>query len=222
MLEFFYTLDYQDGPKIPEGSTYNLATHASVYGIAEKYEIMPLKDLAKQKFETMIKEQWNDPSLPDAIEIIYNTTHNADRGLRTILTTSIKGQIKKLLPKPQFADVVRSCGDFAVDLMNAVCSVNVDSPPTKLLEHVAQGKNCWKCGTSYLIKCCECSKYWLDTEGTWVQSYGRVRSGGGKKALQKVQSIWGDMDSHQATDKCHQCADSAVVLCPVCLGTPDI
>lgn len=137
MLEFFYTLDYQDGPKILEGSTHNLVTHASVYGIAEKYEITPLKVLAKQKFENMIKGQWDDPSLPDAIEIIYNTTHNTDRGLRTILTTSIKGQNKKLLQKPQFADVVRSCGDFAVDLMNEVCGVNVNSPPKELLEYVA-------------------------------------------------------------------------------------
>ena len=166
MLQFFYTLDYQDGPKMPEGSTHNLAIHASVYRIAEKYEIMPLKDLAKQKFEKMIKGHWKDPSLPTAIQVIHNTTPSSDRGLRDILTRSIKGHVKELLVKPDFAGIIKSYGDFAIDLINA--AFNAEGNKTqeyKLTRLVDHGYTCDNCGRECLVQCTHCARIWTDTEG---------------------------------------------------------
>ena len=67
-----------------------LLVHTQVYAVAEKYDIQPLKDLACQKFEIAMACYYDSPELADAIEEVYNSTVDSDRGLRNIIIQAFR------------------------------------------------------------------------------------------------------------------------------------
>lgn len=123
MIHFLYSFDYSDEVNDPtttsQATTESLAINAAMYIIADKYEVDLLKDLAKDKFSETIKEAWSAPSFPNIIETIYDNTVTSDRGLREALFPVLKLHQSQLRKTEAFMDVVRSCGDFAVDVIDA-------------------------------------------------------------------------------------------------------
>jgi len=63
----------------------HLLLHTRVYALAEKYDIISLKGLARRKFEMAMACHYDSPELPRAIEEVYCSTLDTDRGLRDIV-----------------------------------------------------------------------------------------------------------------------------------------
>ncbi|PPJ51972.1 hypothetical protein CBER1_10703 [Cercospora berteroae] len=63
----------------------HLVLHTQVYALGEKYDIPSLKQLARQKFEMAAACYYDAPELAEAIELVYQSTVDTDRGLRDIV-----------------------------------------------------------------------------------------------------------------------------------------
>lgn len=68
----------------------HLLLHTRVYALAEKYDIPSLKPLAKKKFETAMACYYDSPEFANAIEEVYDSTVDSDRGLRDIVLQAFR------------------------------------------------------------------------------------------------------------------------------------
>lgn len=68
----------------------HLIIHAKVYAIAEKYAINGLKVLARRKFSSQVKEHLSSEELPLAMQEVYESTVDSDRGLRDIVIQTFR------------------------------------------------------------------------------------------------------------------------------------
>lgn len=139
MLQFCYTIDY----------AYDTALHAKVYAIAEKYNIKPLKDLARTKFEKAADRDWDSPYFPITTGFVYTSTPPDDRGLRDIVIKLSKDHLKSLLDRPEFESMMEDNGDFGKDLVKAIAHRLELEPGTAT------------------YKCCACKKLttaWLNPD----------------------------------------------------------
>ncbi|EME45178.1 hypothetical protein DOTSEDRAFT_71038 [Dothistroma septosporum NZE10] len=66
-------------------SESHLVLHTQIYALAEKYDIPALKQLARHKFEMSAACYYDAPELADAIEFVYSSTMDSDRGLRDVV-----------------------------------------------------------------------------------------------------------------------------------------
>lgn len=110
MIEFLYTHDYcapptQTAPKTNTISTCelsdetNIAMHAKMYALGEKYDLNSLKDAAQAKFKTAIETAWSGPSLARTARLVFSTTADEDDGLRAIVVKTIQSHRKDLQAK---------------------------------------------------------------------------------------------------------------------------
>ncbi|POR38960.1 Uncharacterized protein TPAR_00833 [Tolypocladium paradoxum] len=90
--------------------TPNLAIHASIYTLGEKYGIPGLKTLALNKFR-----RENSVDFIHAIKEVFTSTVDEDRSMRDIVVEAI-ARHPELLDKKQFQDVVKSC-ELSFELM---------------------------------------------------------------------------------------------------------
>lgn len=102
---------YEDCPYCPETRYFieedceALVIHAKMYAIAEKYNIIGLKQLAKERFEPECEYFWNHSEFPIAANIVYDSTPENDKGLRDIVVKTIVSHME-LLQKPEIEAVM--------------------------------------------------------------------------------------------------------------------
>lgn len=73
-----------------EADESHLLLHTRVYALAEKFDIPGLKDLAKSKFEMAMACYYDSPDFAEAIEEVYCSTIDSDRGLRDIVLQAFR------------------------------------------------------------------------------------------------------------------------------------
>ncbi|KAF2107103.1 hypothetical protein BDV96DRAFT_309347 [Lophiotrema nucula] len=72
------------------GCAEQLLLHAKMYAVADKYQVVGLKDLAKEKFERACKQFWNsEDHFITAAEHVFSSTPDSDKGLRDIITSTL-------------------------------------------------------------------------------------------------------------------------------------
>jgi len=81
MLHFMYRFDY-DGSGNDQGRVSPMLFNVQVYGIADKYGILALKSVAKEKFDKAVRTCWDMDDFAHVITEIYSSTPSTDRGLR--------------------------------------------------------------------------------------------------------------------------------------------
>lgn len=155
LIHYFYHFEYADDDdrgdqalspsQGPTGGS--LAINAAMYIIGDRYMIGTLKDLAVAKFSAALASGWNQQDFPEVIQTIYDNTPASDRGLRDCMAPILKAHGKELQKDAAFVEVVRTHGDFAVDLIDAWAKSI--SPAEKSVVHKVgglQGKYCHRCG----------------------------------------------------------------------------
>lgn len=68
----------------------HLLLHTRVYALAEKYDIPSLKEVAQQKFEMAMACYYDSSEFADAIEEVYCSTIDSDRGLRDVVLQAFR------------------------------------------------------------------------------------------------------------------------------------
>jgi hypothetical protein len=135
MISYVYTLDYRDEEhQQPESGSCDPmpcdetsdsgreedqpalfgTTSVRVYTIADKYDIPPLKELAKTKFQTWGEKNWARKEFSDIVKEIFESTPKSDRGLRDIATRIVALHADVLILKDEFRRLIEEGGDFGL------------------------------------------------------------------------------------------------------------
>lgn len=89
-----------------------------MYGIGDKYEVVGLKDLAKDKFEASCKHFWNTPSFAIAARHAFSTTVEDDKGLRDIVSATISEHLE-LVNDPEVGAIMTEYNGLALGILRA-------------------------------------------------------------------------------------------------------
>lgn len=136
MMSYMYTLDYDDDrrpifdPDETEVTAYApqaLLINAQVYIMAEKYEIEGLKQLACTKYKEVLPSTWNSTLFSRTASLVYEKTVETDRMLRDIIVQGASDNLKLLLDRGEFVEMLKSHGDIATDIMHKVVTRNDQS-----------------------------------------------------------------------------------------------
>lgn len=143
MLSYLYTADYDDGQSAAVtmstsheenaintskasdegagesrsmGST--LLNNALVYALAEKYDVEPLKELSKSKFQIQTwGKDWNFDDIPRLLQEVHRSIPATDRGLRDIVIELCAQHIDRLMSNPVFSQVLHEDAILAIEIL---------------------------------------------------------------------------------------------------------
>jgi hypothetical protein len=104
------TVDEEEDPE----ESY-LVLHTKIYALAEKYDIPSLKQLAKSKFEMAMACFYDSPDFAEAIEEVYCSTIDSDRGLRDIVLEAFKSH-PQLASTQDVYKVIKETPSLALEL----------------------------------------------------------------------------------------------------------
>lgn len=93
----------------------HLLLHTRVYALAEKYDIPSLKLLARSKFEMAMACHYDSAEFSYAIEEVYCSTVDSDRGLRDVVLEAFKSHPQLANMQDVFA-VIKDTPTLALEL----------------------------------------------------------------------------------------------------------
>ncbi|PSK60718.1 hypothetical protein B9Z65_868 [Elsinoe australis] len=93
----------------------HLLAHTRVYALAEKYQIPALKSLAQAKFEVAMACFYDSPEFADAVEEVYSSTIDTDRGLRNIVIQAFRNH-PQLANTQDVYSVIKNTPSLAFEL----------------------------------------------------------------------------------------------------------
>ena len=100
-------------PGLPAGGANQLLLHAEMYGIALKYGVYGLNELAKEKFDKACQRFWETSEFEEAAE--YVCEHRLD-GLHEVLVTTIAAHMK-LIEKARIEELLNKNGHIAFKVL---------------------------------------------------------------------------------------------------------
>jgi hypothetical protein len=89
-----------------------------MYELADKYEVVGLKELAKEKFSRGCKRFWDTPDFPIAAFHAFSTTPEEDKGLRDCVSRSIATNMQ-LVRKPKIRALLMKFNGLALGILEA-------------------------------------------------------------------------------------------------------
>ncbi|KAI4642524.1 uncharacterized protein J4E78_010207 [Alternaria triticimaculans] len=98
------------------GSPSQLLNHSKMYAIADKYDVMGLKQLASKNFEFVCTYLWNDDAFPVAIDHIFSATVPEDTGMRSIVIQTISKNMS-VTHKAEMKMMVAKYNDLAIGII---------------------------------------------------------------------------------------------------------
>jgi hypothetical protein len=112
LVRYLYTGDYQRTSH--EGSL--LILYAKMYELAEKYNVMGLKELSRDKFSDVCKHCWGNADFPAAARCVFSTTPEEDKGLRDIVIFTIAKHME-LIRKPEIQELMSEFGSLSLEVL---------------------------------------------------------------------------------------------------------
>ncbi|KAF1346304.1 hypothetical protein EJ07DRAFT_145047 [Lizonia empirigonia] len=89
-----------------------------LYEIADKYDVVGLKALSREKYHLACTKFWDHPEFTQAAYHAYTTTPDDDRGLRNIICTTISNHMSLLL-KSEVESLMIEFNGLSFDLLMA-------------------------------------------------------------------------------------------------------
>ena len=107
--------------RVPPQSPEGLVTHAKVYIAAEKWDVQPLRSLAKKKYETLLPTAWNSDHFVESLKLIYDGTPERSEmdGLRALAIKTAGEHAKELLDRGEFLNLCQEVPGLATDVLKA-------------------------------------------------------------------------------------------------------
>jgi len=90
--------------------------HAQMYEIGDKYDVVGLKELAREKYLCASAKYWDDEHFAPAAHYAFSTTPEDDNGLRNVVSTTIS-QHMTLLNKPAVEALLAEFNGLALGLL---------------------------------------------------------------------------------------------------------
>ncbi|KAK7924970.1 hypothetical protein LTR80_011961, partial [Exophiala xenobiotica] len=152
MVSYMYTFDYKDeidqnpdpdDPSLEEveeaveiisAKSDTISNHdqdqpalfssVRVYAIADKYDIPPLKELARQRFGNWAKTNWLHEDFCNVAREVFDSTPANDRGLRDVVIQIVALHVNDLTEKPEFRNLIEEIGDLGLGILRQVLKQN--------------------------------------------------------------------------------------------------
>ncbi|CAI7623425.1 unnamed protein product [Penicillium crustosum] len=115
MIRSFYGLHYDIIQ--PKPRMCPLLFNVQVYAIANRFEVEYLKIQAKLTFVTLAQDHWDTDEFLTAAFEAYETTPQADRGLRDVVVAVCQKHRRELREKKVFEKLVQETPGLATDLV---------------------------------------------------------------------------------------------------------
>lgn len=105
-------------PPVPSlnGKSNQLLTHAEMYEIADKYDVVGLKDLVKEKFDRSCQHFWDKPKFAAAALHAFSTTPDYDKGIREIVSATISAHME-LMKKSEVKSLMNDFNGLALGIL---------------------------------------------------------------------------------------------------------
>lgn len=119
MINFLYLQDYDESVTNEEASKEGygrLLINTMVYIIGDKYDIQPLKNLAKKKYEAALVTDWNTPSFSASLELLYEELPESDICLTSLALHVACKNVEELKNREEFTTLCKSNPAIAYDL----------------------------------------------------------------------------------------------------------
>ena len=100
------------------GSSSQLLAHTKMYEMADKYEVVDLKELAKEKFSRGCKHFWNTSDFQIAADHAFSTTPDDDNGLRDLVSQTIAKHME-LAQAPEIRALLMQFNGLALGILDA-------------------------------------------------------------------------------------------------------
>ncbi len=97
-----------------------LFSSVRVYAIADKYDIPPLKELARQRFGNWAKTNWLHEDFCNVAREVFDSTPANDRGLRGVVIQIVALHANDLTQKPEFCSLIEEIGDLGLGILRQV------------------------------------------------------------------------------------------------------
>ena len=91
--------------------------NAKVYALADRFEVLDLKELAKSKFKISLTKDPPVEAISEVINFVYGHTPFNDRSLRNLLVDYCAKQIDQLQTSAGFRSTMENVGAFCLDLL---------------------------------------------------------------------------------------------------------
>ena len=83
-----------------------------VYALADKYGVVSLKDVAKERFAKWIEKNYLSDQLPALVKEVFETTPPTDMGLRDIVAKTLAKHITIFLQQESWSRVLEASGQL--------------------------------------------------------------------------------------------------------------
>jgi hypothetical protein len=87
-----------------------------MYEIADKYDVVGLKDLAREKFKLSCGAFWDKDDFSTAADYVVSTTMAEDKGLREIVSSTISNHME-IIHKADIQILLSENGDLSLAVM---------------------------------------------------------------------------------------------------------
>jgi hypothetical protein len=94
-----------------------LLMNAKVYIIADKFDIQPLKELAKTNYEEVVAHEWNSESLISSLKLLYDETMDTDCLLKGVAIKATGEDAEELMDRGEFVSLCKESGEIAFDVL---------------------------------------------------------------------------------------------------------
>ena len=139
-------VDAPQTPAAPPVSPQNLITLAAIYIAADKYDVQPLKVLAKTKYESILATAWNTKQFVESLELIYDGLPEMSEPdmLRDLAIKTAATHAKELMEREEFMTLFQERGDFATDVFKASLQQSQAQVPATPTPDAGSGiPRCW-------------------------------------------------------------------------------
>ncbi|KAB2104429.1 Kynureninase 2 [Alternaria gaisen] len=98
------------------GKADQLLLHSEMYEIADKYDVVGLKDLVIEKFHRACQHFWDSDKFSVAAHHVFSTTLDDDKGLRDIVSATISAHMG-LIKKPEVKVLLNEFNGLALGIL---------------------------------------------------------------------------------------------------------
>lgn len=125
----------------------NLLLHTRLYAIAEQYNIVGLKQLAKDKFATAIKSNpgWHPVAFVASLQYMFEHLPETNLGLKSIAIEAAREHLGDLCLMPVFNALCEENNEIACSILREVGKKSLRDPQTD------QASRCDTCSTDWCV-----------------------------------------------------------------------
>lgn len=102
--------------------------NTEIFALADRYDVQPLKALAKKKFEETVLEGWNTPAFLKILKLLYTDMYDRDRPLRRIAIRTAGRRAGALQDKGDFVALCKENAEIGFDILKVALNEEQATP----------------------------------------------------------------------------------------------